>query len=94
MHRDKAILPDLIPRTEPVYLFPNDASVEVVSHFQYLGSIVEDDCGSDLEVDSRIFKASKAFQSLSRILWYQQTIKSCIKLRILNTVILSTLLHG
>ena len=89
-----AILPDLFPRSEPVHLFPNDALVEVVSHFQYLGSIVQDDCGSELEVDSRICKASKAFQSLSRILWYQQKIKPCTKLRILNAVILPTLLNG
>ena len=89
-----AILPDLFPRPEPVHLFPNDAPVEVVPHFQYLGSIIQDDCGSDLEVDSRICKASKAFQSLSCILWYQRKIKPCTKLCILNAVILPTLLYG
>ena len=83
-----------MPMPEPIHLFPNDVPVEVVSHFQYLGSIVQDDCGSALEVDSRICKASKAFQSLSRILWYQRKIKSCTKLRILNAVILPTLLYG
>ena len=65
----------------------------VVSHFQYLGSIALDDCGSALKVDSRICKASKASPSLSRILWYQQKIKSCTKLRILNAVIRPTLLY-
>ena len=89
-----AVLPDHSPRPEPVHLFPNEAPVEVVSHFQYLGSIVQDDCSSALEVDSRICKASKAFQSLSRILWYQRKIKSRTKLRILNAVILPTLLYG
>ena len=85
-----AMLPDLFPRPEPVHPFPNDAPVEVVSHFQYLGSIVQDDCSSDLEVDSRICK----FQSLSCILWYQWKIKPCTKLHILNTIILPTLLYG
>ena len=85
-----AMLPDLFPRPEPVHPFPNDAPVEVVSHFQYLGSIVQDDCSSDLEVDSRICK----FQSLSCILWYQWKIKPCTKLHILNTIILPMLLYG
>ena len=77
-----AMLPDLFPRPEPVHLFPNDAPVEVVSHIQYLGSIVQDNCGSDLEADFRICKA------------YQWKIKPCTKLHILNTFILPTLLYG
>ena len=39
-------------RPEPIHLFP-DVLAEVVSNFQYLGSTVQDDCGSTLEVDSR-----------------------------------------
>ena len=89
-----AILPDLFPRPEPVHLFPNDAPVEVVSHIQYLVSIVQDNCSSDLEADFRICKALKAFQSLSHILGYQWKIKPCTKLHILNTFILPTLLYG
>ena len=89
-----AILPDLFPRPEPVHLFPNDAPVEVVSHIQYLVSIVQDNCGSDLEADFRICKALKAFQSLSHILGYQWKIKPCTKLHILSTFILPTLLYG
>ena len=60
-------LPDYFPKPELVHLFSNNAP----PHFQYLGSIVQDDCGSALEVDSIICKASKTFQSLSHILWYQ-----------------------
>ena len=54
----------------PIHLFPNHPPVEPVSSFQHLGSVIQEDCGSDLEVNSRICKASQAFSSLSHILWY------------------------
>ena len=66
----------------------------MVSSFQYLGSIVQDLCGMEAEIDSRICKTSEAFQSLSRILWYQRRIQTSSKLRILNSVILPTLFYG
>ena len=68
----------------------------MVSHFQYLESIVQNNCGIDTEINSRIFKSSHAFQSLTRILWYQRKIKTShqIIVRVLNSVILSTLLYG
>ena len=48
----------------------------------------------DTEISSRICKASSAFQSLSRILWHQRKIQTRTKVRVLNSVILPTLLHG
>ena len=59
--------PDITP-PQPIHLVPGGEPVEVVSSFQYLGSIVQDDCGMEAEIDSRICKASAAFQSLSHIL--------------------------
>ena len=76
-----------------ISLVPGDKPIEVVSHFQYLGSIVQSDCGLDTEINSRIFKASHAFQSLSQIFWYQRKIKTSTKVRLLNSVILPTLLY-
>ena len=78
----------------PIHHIPGAEPIEVVSHFQYLGSIVQNDCGMDKEISSRICKASAAFQSLSRILWYQRKIKTSTKVRVLNSVILPTLLYG
>ena len=90
-----AVLPsDLFQPAVPLSLTDGDVPVEVVSNFQYLGNIVQDDCGSTSEVDARICKASKAFASLNRILWYQRKIKTHTKLRILNSVIIPTLLYG
>ena len=81
-----------LPQT--IQLVQGGESIEAVCSFQYLGSIVQDNCGLDTEVDSRICKASAAFQSLSRILWYQRRIRTSTKVRILNSVILPTLLYG
>ena len=90
-----AVLPsDVYPKPMLINLFPDDDSVEVVSNFQYLGSIVQDNCGTAIEVDSRICKASKAFSSLCHVLWYQRKIKTRTKLRIFNVVVLPTLLYG
>ena len=87
-----AVLPsDLYPKPVPIDLFPDDDPVEVVSIFQYLGSIVQDNCGTAIEMDSIICKAYKAFRSLCRILWYQRKIKTCTKLRIFNAIVLPTL---
>ena len=59
---------------------PQPSPVEPVSSFQYLGSVIQEDCGSDLEVSSRICKASQAFGSLSHILLYQKKIRTQTKL--------------
>lgn len=40
----------------------------------------QDNCGTDLEVNSRICKASQAFGSLSCTLWYQKKIRTHTKL--------------
>ena len=92
-----AVLPPEQPQIQsplPIHLVPGDEPIDVVSHFQYLGSFVQNDCGMDVEINSRICKASSAFQSLSRILWYQRKIKTNTKVRILNSMILPTLLYG
>ena len=90
-----AVLPDGTSQPpEPISLRPGEVPVEVVSNFQYLGSVVSSDCSPTAEVESRIAKASQAFRSLSRLLWYQKRIKTTTKLRIFNSVIVPTLLYG
>ena len=92
-----AVLPPDDPATEspvPIHLFPEGEPIDVVSHFQYLGSIVQDNCGMNTKTNSRISKASSAFQSLSRILWHQCKIQTRTKVIVLNSVILPTLLYG
>ena len=78
----------------PVQLVPGSEPIEVVSHFQYLDSTVQNDCGMDAEVSSWICKTSSAFHSLSCILWCQRKIQTDTKVCILNSVILPILLYG
>ena len=88
-----AVLPsDLYPKPVLINLVPNDDPVEVMCNFEHLGSFVQDNYGTVIEVYSRICKASKAFRSLCRILWYQRKLKTCTKLRSFNAVVLPTLL--
>ena len=82
------------PRPEVITLHPNSDPVEVVSSFEYLGSIMSDDCSLSAEVEARISKASRAFSSLSRILWYQRKIKQQTKIRLFNSVIVPVLMYG
>ena len=90
-----AVLPDNShPKPEPISLHPDDVPLEVVSNFQYLGSIVQDNCDSSVEVDPRISKASRAFRQLSHILWYQRKIRTRTKLRMFNSAILPIFLYS
>ena len=78
----------------PIQLVPRSEPIKVVSHFQNLGHTVQNDCGMDAEVSSQICKASSVFHSLSHILWCQRKVQTSTKVRILNSVILITLLYG
>ena len=90
-----AVLPaSLCAQPVPIHLFPNYPPVEPVPSFQYLGSVIQENCGSNLEVSSRVCNASQAFGSLSRILWYQKKIRTQTKLRIFSSVIIPTMLYG
>ena len=90
-----AVLPsDSYPKPSPVSLRPGGDPLDVVSCFEYLGSIVSDDCSADGEIDSRVTKASQAFRSLSRLLWHHKKIKRRTKLRIFSSVIMPALLYG
>ena len=84
--------PSQLPRD--VLLRPSVEPVSVVQEFEYLGSIISADCSLDKEVSSWISKASRNFNSLCRVLWYQRQIKTRTEIRLFKSVILSTLLYG
>ena len=62
--------------------------------FAHLGCLVEKNCSVDAEVNSHIEKASRVFNLLSRILWYQKMIRTTTKLHLLKAVILPVLMYG
>ena len=79
----------------PIFLHPSvcDPS-EVVPSFQYLESYVSNNCTLNVEISTRITKASQSYGLLNRILRHQRKIKSTTKLSIIVSVVLSTLLYG
>ena len=85
-----------VPKLKPesITLHHSSDPIEVVSSFEYLGSTISEDYSLNAEVEAHISKASRAFNSLSRVLWYQRRGKRQTKIRLFNSVIVSVLMYG
>ncbi|VDO68158.1 unnamed protein product [Schistosoma margrebowiei] len=68
-------------------------TLENVESFTYLGSIIDEQGGSDLDVKARIGKARTAFLQLKNI-WNSKQLSTNIKVRIFNTNVKAVLLYG
>ncbi|VDO67373.1 unnamed protein product [Schistosoma curassoni] len=64
-----------------------------VESFTYLGSIIDEQGGSDAEVKARIGKARAAFLQLKNI-WNSKQLSTNIKVTIFNTNVKAVLLYG
>ena len=71
-----------------------DGGFEEVEQYQYLSSILRNDCSIDEEIDTRICKASIAFRSIGRLIWYQKKLKKKTKMRLFKSIIIPILLYG
>ena len=69
-------------------------SVECVSDFQYLGSVVEAKGGVEKEVCERIAKASRAFGMLKEPVFRDRNLSLTTKRLVYNAVVLGVLLYG
>ncbi|VDO86879.1 unnamed protein product [Schistosoma margrebowiei] len=67
--------------------------MEDVESFTYLGSIIDEQGGSDADVKARIGKARTAFLQLKKI-WNSKQLSTNIKVRIFNTNVKAVLLYG
>ena len=76
---------------EPVTL--EDKPLEEVESFTYLGSIINQQGGTDVDVKTRIGKARAAFITLRNI-WKSRQITTRTKLRLFNSNVKSVLLYG
>ncbi|CAH8633484.1 unnamed protein product [Schistosoma curassoni] len=68
-------------------------TLEDVESFTYLGSIIDEQGGSDADVKARIGKARVAFLQLKNI-WNSKQLSTNIKVRIFNTNVKAVLLYG
>ncbi|VDP24851.1 unnamed protein product [Schistosoma margrebowiei] len=68
-------------------------TLENVESFTYLGSIIDEQGGSDSDVKARIGKARVAFLQLKNI-WNSKQLSTNIKVRIFNTNVKAVLLYG
>ncbi|VDP20019.1 unnamed protein product [Schistosoma margrebowiei] len=68
-------------------------TLENVESFTYLGSIIDEQGGSDADVKARIGKARTAFLQLKNI-WNSKQLSTNIKVRIFNTKVKAVLLCG
>ncbi|CAF2091991.1 unnamed protein product [Rotaria magnacalcarata] len=68
--------------------------IEKTDEFNYLGCYVSKDEAQYKDIETRVSKASSAFNSLRRIVWYRKCISIQAKIRIFRASILPVLLYG
>ena len=76
-----------------VHLVIDDAVVEQVSSYKYLGSIMNDQCDPKKEVRSRIEQARKTFISMRRF-FVRSDLSLELRVRMVRCYIFSVLLYG
>ena len=75
----------------PPAFFINDNQVEVVSHFQYLGSVLSHDTTLDKEITTRISQAAGVFSNLKSPVWNSPNLSQRTKLAVYEASVLPAL---
>ncbi|VDO59435.1 unnamed protein product [Schistosoma curassoni] len=71
----------------------DDETLEDVESFTYLGSIIDEQGGSDTDINGRTGKGRTAFLQLKNI-WNSKQLSTNIKVRIFNTKVKAVLVYG
>jgi len=71
----------------------HNETIERVTQFTYLGSIIDNTGGTEEDIKDRIRKAQTAFSTLNKI-WHSTRYSKQTKLRIFNTNVKAVLLYG
>lgn len=69
-------------------------NVEVLDRFTYLGSVIQSNGGSDLEVNRRLGLAYGVMESLNQPIWCCRYLYKKTKIRVFRVLVLSVLLYG
>ncbi len=92
IHKEKTkILKTNVSNINPITL--NGCPLEEVQSFTYLGSIIDQQGGTDADVKARIGKARVAFIQLKNI-WASRELTLTTKIRLFNSNVKSVLLYG
>ena len=68
--------------------------LQAVDRFTYLGSTLSREVNINVEVNSRIAKASAAFGRLRKNVWERRGLSTTTKLKVYRAVVVTTLLHA
>jgi hypothetical protein len=79
---------------EPIDIIIRNQKIEKTDEFNYLGCYVSKDQTECKDIETRVSKASNAFNSLRRIVWYRKCISIQAKIRIFRASVLPVLLYG
>ena len=79
---------------QPIHFHINQEPIKIVEQFPYLGSILSQTCTIDLEVQSRINRASAAFGRLRARVFCNKNLKVGTKSSVYHAVCVTTLLYG
>ncbi|VDO88352.1 unnamed protein product [Schistosoma margrebowiei] len=92
IHKGKTkVLEQNTENSNPITL--DGETLEDVESFTYLGSIIDEQGGSDTDVKARSSKARTAFLQFKNI-WNSKQLSTNIKMRIFNTNVKAVLLYG
>jgi hypothetical protein len=69
-------------------------NVEVLDRFTYLGSVVQSDGGSDLDVERRLGISYGVMESLNQSVWRCRYLSKKTKLHVFKVLVLPVLLYG
>jgi len=76
---------------EPLCIY--NETIERVTQFTYVGSIIDNTGGTEEDIKARIRKAQTAFSALNKI-WHSTTYSTHTRLPIFNTNVKAVLLYG
>ena len=69
-------------------------TIETVTAFQYLGSVLSSDVSLDNEINSRLSKAAKLFSALKGKVWHNANLSKHTKLAVFNATVIPALFYG
>ena len=72
----------------------NGYNLEVVENFTYLGSTISNSLSIDVEVNSRIAKATAGVAKLNQRVWNNSSFTEKTRIHVYQACVLSTLLYG